>query len=198
MICPNCNTDNQPGAMFCRSCGNHLSLHNGLWWKEYNMEPLRTFKMISSSWAKFFCVILLILFLFCSFYTVAGIAYYIYDSKYLDTLGIALGFLVGAIIVAIPLNRLARNKVFVNKTLKKRGILADDYIQKYDSRSVHYVLFARGTNTSHKFGLIDVQNSKVILMPIYDELTWIEQGKLLSSIKDGQRNVIDVYGNIFQ
>ena len=120
-----------------------------------------------------------------------------YD-RYIEDVAPGIGFLIVVIIVSSLVYRLAKNKVFVNRTRKKRGLRDNDYIQKYDSRDVHYVLFARGTSESHKFGLFDVQNIRIKLSPIYDELTWLDKGKLLNALKDGNRIVIDINGNDYQ
>ena len=39
MICPNCNTENQNSAQYCRSCRKEISL---MWWEKYSLIPYGT------------------------------------------------------------------------------------------------------------------------------------------------------------
>lgn len=200
MKCAYCNIDNKPDAQFCRSCGRPLTTHNKAWWKEHNMEPVGTYKLKQSSWASLFCAIMLLIILFFTFISGGLIieGAFFRDYVLIEEVAAGTGVLIAVIIVSSLVYRLAKNKVFVNRTRKKRGLRDNDYIQKYDSRDVHYVLFARGTSESHKFGLFDVQNIRMKLSPIYEELTWLDKGKLLNALKDGNRIVIDINGNDYQ
>ena len=92
-----------------------------------------------------------------------------------------------------------KSKVFPNKVRRNRKELIDnDYIENYDSRTIHYVIIARGTAHSHLFGLFDVQSIKMQLPFEYTELKWTEKGKLLSAIKDGKKFIIDINGNKYE
>ena len=200
MKCSFCNIDNKSDAQFCRSCGRPLTTHNKAWWKEHNMEPVGTYKLKRSSLATLFCIVMLCIILF--FTCISGgliiEGAFFRDYVLIEEVAAGVGVLIVVIIVSTLVYRLAKNKVFVNRTGKQRGLRDNDYIQKYNSRDIHYVLFARGTNESHKFGLIDVQNIRIKLSPVYDELTWLDKGKLLNALKDGERFVIDINGNNYQ
>ena len=66
-----------------------------------------------------------------------------------------------------------------------------DYIQSYKSSAEKFVFILK----DDKFGVYDVKKFKVRIPPIYDELSWKEQKRLLYATQGGRRYVIDIYGN---
>ncbi len=191
MICPNCKTENHDGAKFCRSCGKSLATHNKAWWKEYNMEPVRVVGFRRGCFVKLLRIVLFFI-LWLTIYGCSGmsIKMLFFSNLYLNGNMIFLTMASAVIISTIICG-------FIYVRVKRKDLLDSDYIQTYEKEDARYVFIARGTSGSHKFGLFDVQNKKIKLLPVYDELRWLEIGKLLSALKDGERIVIDCNGHIY-
>lgn len=198
--CKYCGIDNNDNAQFCRNCGKPLSSYNSTWWKEYNMEPVITYKLKRSVWHTIIFILLSFVFASIAYFAILAICLGI-AAVCREGLSGVLGSVVGIVMLGAVflllrfIYRSIGDKVFVNKYKFKIGFLNSDYIQKYKSRNEHYVFFARGTRDLHKFGLFDVQKIKIQLQPIYDKLEWVEKGKILSATKDGKNFIIDVNGN---
>lgn len=213
MICPNCKTQNVEGAQFCRSCGTSLTSATK-WWEQYGMVPVSMQKMIKSNGAVFVsvlsvltCLLGIVVGIFGMLESINRLNYYVDSNGHfqyyheIDEFGVcmATGILCIVIIVAIITYRHAVKEVFTDSYRKSQGQLKDnDYIEKYDSRAIHYIIVARGTAQSHLFGLFDVQSIKMKLPFEYTELKWTERGKLLSAIKDGKEFIIDINGNKYE
>lgn len=198
MICPNCKTQNVEGAQFCRSCGTSLTSATK-WWEQYGMVPVSTFKLLPSVIGSILIWPFLIFSVLISFLGIAGL--FIEGISTGDSFAITIGciYVISGITIFIIAYSIARSKIFVNSTRKKRKELLDsDYIEYHKSRSVHHVIVARGTAHSHLFGLFDVQSIKMKLPFEYNELKWTEKGKLLSAIKDGKKFIIDINGNKYE
>ena len=194
MICPDCKTENVEGAQFCRLCGTSL-VGATKWWEYYGMVPVSIFRLSPSVIGSILIWPFLIFSgLFSVIVAVATVNNILH--KYYSNILYECVFIFGGISVFIVAYSIARSKIFVNSTRKKRKELMDfDYIEYHKSRSVHYVIVARGTAHSHLFGLFDVQSIRIQLPFDFTELTWVERGKLLSATKDGQKFIIDVNGN---
>lgn len=203
MICPNCKTDNYEGATYCRSCGIPLFTYKKTWWQEHNMEPVGTHKFKRSAWATCVFFLICIILAYFSFMGIVVICLSIgaiFRGESYAWLGPILGIIILCVIFLVSkfLYRSIGYKVFINNNKQKMGLLNTDYIQKYDERKERFVFFARGNSETHKFGLFDVQKLQIKLLPVYNKLTWLEKGKLLSALKDGESSVIDINGKIYK
>lgn len=198
MICPNCKTQNVEGAQFCRSCGTSLTSATK-WWEQYGMVPVSIFKLLPSIIGS---ILIWPFLIFSALIFILGVVgLFIEGFSTGNSFAISIGclYIIGGITVFIVTYSIARSKIFVNSTRKKRKELLDsDYIECHKSRNVHYVIVARGTAHSHFFGLFDVQSIKIQLPFEYTELRWAEKGKLLSAIKDGKEFIIDINGNKYE
>ena len=87
------------------------------------MEPVGTYKLKQSSWASLFCAIMLLIILFFTFISGGLIieGAFFRDYVLIEEVAAGIGVLIAVIIVSSLVYRLAKNKVFVNRTRKKRG-----------------------------------------------------------------------------
>ena len=163
------------------------------------MVPVSVFKLLPSVIGSIMIWPFLI---FSALITIVGVlALFINGFCNGDSFAITIGclYIIGGTTVFIVTYSIARSKIFVNYTRKKREELIDsDYIEYHKSRSAHYVIVARGTARSHLFGLFDVQSIKMKIPFEYSELKWTERGKLLSATKDGKKFIIDINGNKYE
>jgi len=199
MRCYYCNIENPNDAQFCRSCGKPLVTHDVAWWKEYNMVPVAFFKLLPSNGMSVIIYPLLLIsvvFVGLSFFI---LVYEVFAGGIMEAIPFVIGYFGIGIAVFAMVYPLAGKKAFVNFTRRKRKELLDsDFIERYNTRNDHYVFVARGNSQTHKFGLFDVQSIRLQLAFDYDELKWIEKGKLLSASKNGEKIIIDINGNIYK
>lgn len=168
------------------------------WWNHYNLFPVGTYSFKRSKTCTILLFLLLIplflLFLTGFIKCVGGV---FEGEGFCD--GVSENVLLGSLIGIILVFSCCKNYVFVNRLRKKRKELYDnDYIEDYTSRDIRYAIFARGNKSTHKFGLFNVIDMRIHISPMYEELRWIEKGKLLKAIKDGEIITIDINGNQYQ
>lgn len=172
---------------------NNISGQNnfaGEWWKRYNMTPVRIAKLIPV--IKFRLVGGLILIIGPIWFLIVNKIDISSKNHEVDAplCLISIGFLLFLLYIWY---------LFPHTILKKRKELEDsDFIENYTTLKSRYVFIARGTSTSHTFGLFDVIKLKVTIEPIYVELKWNEDKRFLTATKDGESVVIDVNGNKYE
>lgn len=162
-----------------------------VWWKEYNMRPVRLSPTMIHPYAFIFFLIYYTL----AFGIIATIGHYFPFNKNFDNPWFMLtAFILGVSFIAFFIK--AKRKLWFFDVRKKRQELLDDDYREYHP-NVRYVLVARGTASSHKFGLFDSWAVKLCIPIIYDELKWMkkEKGRLLHGVIDGNSVVVDVNGN---
>lgn len=203
MKCSFCNIDNKSDAQFCRSCGRPLTTHNKAWWKEHNMEPVEIHKFKRLVWPTLLFIplsMILAYFAFAGILAICVSPVAIYNGEPYAWCMPILGVVILGVVYMLSryLYSTIGYMVFINKCKKKTGLLNKDYIQKGNDNTGRFVFFVRGTHGLHKFGLFDVKKFKIKLPPVYEELEWIDKGKLLNVLKDGERFVIDINGNKYK
>lgn len=164
----------------------------GEWWKKYNMMPVRTAKLIPILRPGFIFGLILII---GPIWFVIGNKIAIF-SREEEVTALILYFLmlIGFLLIVFNIGYL-----FPHAKLKTRKELEDsDFIENYTNIKDRYVFIARGTSSSHTFGLFDVQLLKVTIKPIYDELKWNEDRTFLTATKDGVTIMVDVNGNRYE
>ena len=195
---------------------------NDTWWVKKNMAPVNLYKLkpdyFKASLLILAAIVIVLALAFCIY---AGISSWLINDKLrhdISTSGMRTRLIVGDkyqiyvyVYVALTaillwLGNIVRKKmlnvfekeVFVDKYRKTKSNLLDtDYIQKYDSRDVHYVFYGRGSDMNHKFGLFDIQEIKTVYPPIFDDIEWQDKGLLLKVLKDGKWYIIDLNGNAY-
>lgn len=210
--CPECHTWNNADSFLCPNCGASLHPFSGEWWKSYNMLPVRLTYLKRSFGGMFTYVLLLLISIYpvisglslaLAVLLIEGIPdmlkvdylsdeyWYIGICSIICTaFGVSLLFLLCKYVLW---QRFAPNWL----RRRRKELLGDDYIENYNRRKEHYVFIARGNGQEHKFGLFDVQKIKICIPMNFDELYWLEKGKLLKGVINGHPIIVDIHGNYY-
>lgn len=185
MKCRKCGAENPDDARYCRACGEALAGGNAMErLADYHFVPvsiaqLRGVPKARLAWRLLFPFLLVVTFFFVNALIWMALAH---------IFGWGAGLLCLVLIVKKGglLDRSFPNR-FKAAQLRKEA----DYIQSYKSSAEKFVFILK----DDKFGVYDVEKFKVQIPPIYDELSWKEQKRLLYAAQGGRRYVIDIYGN---
>ena len=184
---------------------NNINVQNnftGEWWKEYNMRPVRLFRITYAKENIFGFIGILYIFLCFGIMALIGVSLKntlhengLDDILFFTCMGILI---IGEIVIFY--------KVFeINKIRKKREELLDsDYIEVNKGYfGKRYLFCARGTGNSHKFGVFDTLKIKLCIPMIYDNLEWVkpeigQKRGLLKGVLNGQPITFDLDGNKYE
>lgn len=185
---------------------NNINVQNnfaGEWWKEYNMRPVRLFRItyaresLGAIMAFLYCISVI------GVMTLIGVN--IGHTLEEKGLGNIVFFICVGMMIIGGLVIFYKSTFENNKIRKKREELLDgDYLEVNKGFFVKRYLFcARGTGNSHKFGVFDTLKIKLCIPMIYDNLEWVkpeigQKRGLLKGVLNGQPITFDLDGNKYE
>lgn len=188
MNCPACNTQNTPGAQYCRNCGHDLTSPMDLWpehgFRPFDVYPPKIYIFGLTVYACF-AILEIGMFLFGA-YSLFELLYYPSDNYrftfYLTIYSICTG--IGFFGSLMFIWRLISIKKRAN-ALKHKSIYFSSQTYRFS-----YTFFVQ----NKKFGLTDSE-LKVLIPAKYEYLKWKKVGKILYATEGGRTFLIDTKGN---